>query len=96
MPVGADRSQIAGPALEGVFVLGKGFMNFDNAPYGFIQPEHRTSHPEIRWAIANTERGNLLSLFLLLTVATSSLQGTWLNPIPYLDKFRVLDLHFGI
>lgn len=96
MPAEGDRSRIAGPALEGVFVLGKGFLNFDNSPYGFVQPELRKAYPQIKWAIANTERGNLLSLFLLLTVATSSLQGAWLNPLPYLEKFKVFDLQFGI
>jgi len=96
MPAEGDRSRIAGPAIEGVFVLGKGFLNFDNAPYGFVQPELRKAHPQVKWAIANTERGSLLSLFLLLTVATSSLQGAWLNPLPYLEKFKVFDLQFGI
>lgn len=95
MPAEGDRSRIAGPALEGVFVLGKGFLTFDNAPYGFIQPEIRKTHPQVRWTIANTERGSLLSLFLLLTVATSSLQGAWLDPLPYLEKFKVLDVRFG-
>lgn len=96
MPAEGDRSNIPGPALEGVFVLGKGFLNFDNAPYGFVDPDLRKTHPQIRWAIANTERGNLLSLFLLLTVATNSLQGAWLNPLPYLEKFKVFDLQYGI
>jgi hypothetical protein len=96
MPAEGDRSSIASPALEGVFVLGKGFLNFDNAPYGFVQQELRKAHPEIRWTIANTERGSLLSLFLLLTVATSSLQGAWLNPLPYLEKFKVSELQFGL
>lgn len=96
MPPEGDRSHIAGPALEGIFVLGKGFLNFDNAPYGFVQPEVRKAHPQIRWAIANTERSNLLSLFLLLTVATSSLQGARLNPLPYLERFKVFGLNFGI
>jgi hypothetical protein len=95
MPPAQDRSSIAGPALEGVFVLGKGFLNFDNAPYGFVKPEDRTAHPEIRWAIAQAERGSLLSLFLLLTVATSNVEGAWLNPLPYLEAFRVPSLQFG-
>lgn len=96
MSTDTDRSQIAGPALEGVFVLGKGFLNFDNAPYGFIQPDIRKEHPSIRWAIAQAESGSLLSLFLLLTVATSNVEGAWLNPLPYLQAFRVFDLQFGL
>jgi hypothetical protein len=91
-----DRTRIAGPALEGVFVLGKGFLNFDNAPYGFIQPEFRNQNHQIRWAIAETQRGSLMSLFLLLTVATSNVEGAWLNPIPYLHSFRVEDIQFGL
>lgn len=91
----SDRSQIAGPALEGVFVLGKGFLNFDNAPYGFIQPDVRKQHPSIRWAIAQAESGSLLSLFFLLTVATSNVEGAWLNPLPYIQSFGVSDLLFG-
>jgi hypothetical protein len=96
MPPESDRSQIGGPALEGVFVLGKGFLNFDNAPYGFIQPEIRKQHPSIRWAVAQTESGSLLSLFLLLAVATSNVEGAWLNPLPYLQTFRVFDIKFGL
>jgi len=95
MTAGQDRSQTAGPALEGVFVLGKGFLNFDNAPYGFLNDQVRAAHPQVRWAIAQAERGSLLSLFLLLTVATSNVEGSWLNPIPYLETFRVGHLRFG-
>jgi hypothetical protein len=91
-----DRAAIAGPALEGVFVLGKGFLNFDNAPYGFIPAQVRKEHPEVCWAIAQSDRGSLLSLFLLLTVATSNVEGAWLNPLPYLGSFRVHDLRFGL
>jgi hypothetical protein len=96
MPPEQDRSTIAGPALEGVFVLGKGFLNFDNSPYGFVQPDIRRERPEIRWAIAPAERGSLLSLFLLLTVATSNVEGSWLNPLPYLETFQVRNLQFGL
>jgi hypothetical protein len=92
----ADRPEIAGPALEGVFVLGKGFLNFDNAPYGFVAPEIRKEHPEVRWAIADTPHGSLLSLFVLLTVATNNIDGSWLNPLPYLEHFKVTGLQFGI
>lgn len=91
-----DRVAIAGPALEGVFVLGRGFLNLDNAPYGFIPAQVRKEYPEVCWAIAQSERGSLLSLFLLLTVATSNVEGAWLNPLPYLEPFRVHDLQFGL
>lgn len=96
MPPDADRSRIAGPGLEGVFVLGKGFLNFDNAPYGFVPQQVRKEHPNVHWAIAQTDRGSLLSFFMLLTVATSNVDAAWLNPLPYLEAFRVYDLKYGI
>lgn len=91
-----ERSCIASPALDGIFILGKGFLNFDNAPYGFISPDIRKEHPEVHWAIASADRGSLLSLFLLLTIATSNFEGVWLNPLPYLETFRISDLKYGL
>jgi hypothetical protein len=96
LPPEGDRTGISSPALDGVFLLGKGFLNFDNTPYGFITDEVRRAHPNVRWAVANAERGSLLSLFMHLTVATSSIEGAWLDPLPYLASFRVQDLEYGI
>lgn len=95
MPAEGDRTVIASPALDGVFLFGKGFLNYDNAPYGFIRDGVRKSHPTVRWAIANADHGSLLSLFTALTVATSNIEGAWLNPLPYLSAFKVKDLQFG-
>jgi hypothetical protein len=96
MPAEGDRSIISSPALDGVFLFGKGFLNYDNAPYGFISNETRKVTPNIRWAIANADNGSLLSLFITLTVATSNIEGAWLNPLPYLSAFQVEELKFGI
>jgi hypothetical protein len=95
MPAEGLRVHIPSPALDGVFVLGKGFLNFDNIPYGFITDEIRKQHPDVRWAIATAQRGSLLSLFLLLTVATSNVEGAWLNPLPYLANFHVGNVIFA-
>ncbi|WP_363319528.1 DUF6602 domain-containing protein [Comamonas thiooxydans] len=89
------RERIPSTALDGVFVLGKGFMNFDNSPHGFIAPEMRRERPETRWCIAQAERGSLMSLFLALTTASSCLDGAVLNPLPYLQNFRVESLELG-
>ncbi len=95
LPTEGNRTSISSPSLDGVFLLGKGFLNFDNSPFGFISEEARKAHPNVHWAIANAERGSLLSLFMQLTVATSNLDGAWLNPLPYLVAFRIQDLQFG-
>ena len=91
----ADRSQVSSPALDGVFLLGKGFLNFDNSPFGFISDDVCKRNPGVHWTIANVERGSLLSLFMQLTVATSNLDGSWLNPLPYLAAFRLFDIHYA-
>lgn len=88
-PPGEARMSVASPSLDGLFVLGTGFMNFDNGPYGFISDQSRKDHPEVKWAIVNTPAGALLSLFLQLTVATNNIEGAWLNPLPYLKNFKV-------
>jgi len=91
-----DRIRIASPAIDGIYVLGKGFMNFDNSPYGFICSEIRKEHPNTKWEIANVDRGSLLSLFLRLVSATSNIDGAWFDPVPYLRRFKVDDVNVGV
>lgn len=92
VPPGVNRSEVAGPALEGVYVLGKGFTSYFNDPY--ICPV-MTDFPDYRWLIVDKDRGCLLSLFTLLTVATGNVDGSWLNPLPYLKNFKAMEVVFG-
>ena len=84
-----ERVGIACPTVDGVFVLGRGFIQFDNSPIGFTTDELRSAHPDLNWGIADTPDGNLLLLFLSITTATSGLSGSWLEPLPYVSEFRV-------
>ncbi len=90
-----DRSQIPSPALDGLFVLGKGFCSFRNIPYGFIRPEALNENPEIRWEMGNCAKGSLLYLFLYLTLISSNIEGAWLDPLPYLGQFHVNQISSG-
>jgi hypothetical protein len=81
-----ERINVTSPSLDGIFVLGKGFVQFDNTPLGFLPDEARASNPRIRWTGANTTNNNLLLLFITLTQAISGVSGSWLNPIPYLSS----------
>jgi len=92
LPLGDDRIGKAAPSIDGVFVLGKGFLVFDNAPIGFATDEIREVLPESRWQLADQPSGNLLYLFLLLTTAVSGVSGSWLNPLPYLRNCNVTNL----
>jgi hypothetical protein len=86
-PGGASRYKVASSSLDGVFVLGKGFVHFDNSPLGFAPQKLRDAHPDRCWVLANGDTGNLLLLFLLLMQAASGLAAASLNPIPYLRRF---------
>lgn len=94
LPEGAERVMVAGPALEGIFILGKGYMTFDNAPHGVIHDQQRKAFPAGRWALVQAERGSILALFLHLTAATGNLDGAWLNPLPYLGAFKASSVSF--
>lgn len=92
----SQRLSTASPSIDGVFVLSKGFLYFDNVPVGFANSSTRATHPMLKWVFADTSTGNLLVLFMLLQMATANLEGKWLNPIPYLATFNVPGLKFGI
>jgi hypothetical protein len=85
---GAERYEIPSASLDGVFVLGKGFLFFDNSPMGFVTPDLRSAHPDRQWVLADSLDGNLLLLFLMLNQAASGLAAATLNPIPYLPRLE--------
>jgi hypothetical protein len=91
-----QRIAVASPAIEGVFLLGRGFLHFDNSPLSFVSDAARSANPNLHWAIADTPSGGLLLLFMLLTQAVSGLSGSWLNPSPYLTNFSVPQLRVGV
>jgi hypothetical protein len=84
-----ERLRVASPSVDGVYLLGRGFIQFDNNPICFTTDELRTTHPDIHWGIADTPDGNLLLLFLSLTTAASGVSASWLNPLTYVRAFRV-------
>lgn len=92
-----DTARIAtpSPSIDGVFVLGKGFLYFDNVPYGFANRHIRETHRDLRWVVADTASGNLLLFFLFLTSATANIEAKWLNAVPYLAGFSVPKVTFG-
>lgn len=84
-----DRLQVASPSLDGIFVLGKGFIQFDNTPLSFLTDEIRKQSPAVRWTASDTPDNNLLLLFATLTQAVSGISGSWLNSLPYLSSVNL-------
>lgn len=90
-----ERMKHPSPSIDGIFVLGKGFLYFDNTPLGFGTDETRQKNPDVKWLFSDTANGNLLLLFLFLTQAVSGVSGSWLNPSPYLKSFNVPNIGGG-
>jgi hypothetical protein len=82
------RESQASPSLDGVFLLGRGYFHFENTPIGF-GVESRSTRPTDHWEIVNTEKGSVLLLFLLLTMAISGFSFSMFNPISYLSSYRI-------
>jgi hypothetical protein len=92
----SQRVQTASPSIDGVFVLNKGFLYFDNVPNGFAIEQARKTQPNIMWVYADSNTGNLLLLFLFLQTATANVEGKWLDPTPYLASVKVPGIAFGM
>lgn len=80
------RLRTASVSLDGVFVLGKGFLCFDNMPAGF-GPHLRARKPDLQWIVGDAQRGSLLMLFASIQMAASNIQAKWINMVPYLSTF---------
>jgi hypothetical protein len=91
-----DRIKVSSPSIDGIFILGRGFVYFDNVPVSFAASKNRTAHPDLKWVFADTASGNLLLLFLMLQSATANIEGKWLNPAPYISSFKLSRIQFGL
>ena len=83
-----ERINVTAPCLDGIFVLGKGFMTFDNCPVSLVTDAMRGANPQLRWTVSDSPENNLLMLFLVLTNAISGLAATSFNPVPYAQNAR--------
>jgi len=80
------RQATASPSVDGVFVLGRGCVHFDNMPISLASNEVLARRPDIaQWVQIDCGTGGLLLLFLFLIQAVSGVSASWLNPIPYVS-----------
>lgn len=91
----AERLPVASPALDGVFVLGRGFLNFDNVEVGFITDEARADTVGMCWAVATHERGALVSLWLQIHQAATAMAGRRLDARSASAGFAVPGLRYA-
>jgi hypothetical protein len=88
------RTKTPSLSVDGIFVLKKGFLYFDNGPVGFVTDKNRSDNPDCKWVIADISSGNLLLFFLFIQTATANIQGQWLNSVAYLKSFGVTNALF--
>jgi hypothetical protein len=87
------RVRVPAPSLDAIFVLGKGFVYFDNMPLSFVSKAEREETPESIWVVSNTTEGNVLLLFAFLSVSVGGLSGALLNPFPYIERFSLKNVY---
>jgi hypothetical protein len=78
-----NKVQTPGTALDGVFLLNKGFITLDNTPMTLNNQQNPVNGIH---TVSDCTNGSLLMLFLSLQQACNNIQGAWLNPIPYLSN----------
>ncbi|MEN6429002.1 MAG: DUF6602 domain-containing protein [Phycisphaerales bacterium] len=62
-----QRNAVACPSIDAVFILGRGFLYFDNTLTGYVSNPIHAQHPDAKWIYSNSEDGNLYLLFIFLT-----------------------------
>ncbi len=96
LPSDEKRLKISSPSIDGVFVLNKGFIYFDNVPFGFGKASDFVRQPRQKWILADTPNGSLLIFFMFLQIATANIEGRWLNSFPYLSNFELDNIIAGL
>jgi hypothetical protein len=84
---GAARLAVAAPSIDGVFVLGKGFLYFDNVPSGFANNARATKN--FTWVTSDCGMGSLLLFFTFLTTASQNVEAKFIELKAYLSSFTV-------
>ena len=84
----AGRHGVAAASIDGVFLLGRGFVQFDNLPIHFVSAEARRDHPDMRYYVGSTADGTLLVFFVFLAFVAAGLIVESSNLAPYLDGFQ--------
>lgn len=92
LPIGEQRINTPSQSIDGIFLLGRGFVIFDNAPMSFIDDFQRRRNPDVRWLVVSAAHGALLWIFQAITQASQNIDATFLNFSPYLRKLKPSDV----
>lgn len=79
------RISHAAPAIDGVFILGKGNILYDNSPIWTVRDKQREGTHDGAWMAKKTPDQNLLILFLILATALSGCRLAAFDLNPYIS-----------
>jgi hypothetical protein len=79
-----ERKNVPCSSVDAVFVLGKGFLYYDNTLTGYASNEIHQQNPDAKWIYANSQDGNIYLLFIFLTDIVSSFLASITRLTPYL------------
>jgi hypothetical protein len=94
LPRHAFRTTEPSAALDGVFVLGRGFCLFENN-VGLVNDAVLMKEPDATWSIVNQKRGALAMLFAGLLGLLMKNAPEELDPFPYLRSMSPAKVGFG-
>ncbi|MDF9827915.1 hypothetical protein M2447_002020 [Ereboglobus sp. PH5-10] len=93
-PQHQQRFSIASPSIDAIFVLGRGFIHFDNTAINYINDIMREAY-SFQWLMSDVGYGSLLMLFLLINQSVVSFSSACLNPDPYIQSFKPTKVCIG-
>ena len=80
------RAAIASESIDGVFVLGKGCVVYDNSPLSMLHDSALAINSLPKYQVLEQRNRNMLWLFLLLTTASSNTIAQWPDLSAYVSK----------
>jgi hypothetical protein len=90
LPVTGDqRNGVLSESLEGIFCLGSGRIVFDNSPIGVVTDQARQETPQAKYSVFDSSSGNVMHLFILLTLAVSGVSLQTPDLVPYLRRVQL-------
>lgn len=90
-----ERIKVASPSIDGIFILGKGFVHFDNFTICNTPDDVRIKNPGIKWLHGKTEDQNLLLFFMNLTQSICVQNQKVVDIMSYLQKTEMNIEEYG-
>jgi hypothetical protein len=91
-----DRINIPSPTLDGIFVLGKGFVHFDNFMISNLDDSTRMANPDLKWIFGNSKDANLFTFFMNLTQSICFYNQKAVDIMSYLENKSIEIENYGI